>query len=909
MKKLISLGLSVSVVIVLMAAGSCKQEPRSMFPEKARKIAEEAYIYAYPMLENYRTMRTMAVNEGSPGFEAPFNEFKHYMRLLDHTFTQVVAPNNDTLYSISWLDLRSGPIVLSVPAVPKDRYYSFQMVDMYTHNFAYVGSRATGYGAGHYLIAGPGWKGRTPSGIAKVLRSEGNFVFNLGRTEVRDAADVKNAIAIQKRYRLTPLNSFLGLNPKESVPMTFPPYDQKKAESIEFISYLNFLLGQVAPHPDEKLLWERFARIGIGPNRPFDTATLDPALREAMEEGIANAVKKIKAETLKMGEMKNGWQMTYGIFGSREDMQGKYLTRAAAAMGALYGNTLAEAFYPFGLADAEGDPLDGSQQNYILHFAKDRLPPVNAFWSVTMYKLPERLFSANDINRYSIGDRTEGLKYGDDGSLTVYIQHRSPGKDKESNWLPAPDGPFTLYARLYWPKKEAIDGTWVPPAVAKTEASSTALQVSPREALAYTIGVQAYIYAFPLVELYRTFYEQTLDPKRGYEKTVNQFNHVRGLVKAGDDWVVTPNNDTLYSRAWVDVTREPVVLVIPEIRDRAWWFPIGDFYHRFNANLSWDTVGPAGGNFALVPPGWQGVLPEDVRRVDLGTPMAWFVGRLAVSGPDDVPKATALQDKCALVPLSLWGKKFADAAPGGHSAYPVYRIEDPLDWFAIMNEMLRRNPPPARDEAMFGLFKEIGFHPSQKFDPRNVDDDTRRGLERAIETARAIIEERTRAVGRMINGWSEAFGPADAGTDFVYRAAYAWIGLLYNQAEVSTYHVGFLDAEGKPFDPKARYVLHFDVPPPVEAFWSVTMYDAESKLFVANAINRYSIGDRTPGIKYGENGSLAIYIQHQEPTDPIQKANWLPAPDRPFYVILREYSPRADILTRTWEPPAIRKIK
>lgn len=173
-----------------------------------------------------------------------------------------------------------------------------------------------------------------------------------------------------------------------------------------------------------------------------------------------------------------------------------------------------------------------------------------------------------------------------------------------------------------------------------------------QEELAYTIGVQAYVYGYPTMDLYRTFYEGTLDPMRGHDRTLNEFNFSRQLVTADDDWVVTPNNDTLYNRAFLDLREEPIILQIPEMGKRPYWFPIGDMYHNLNASLSWDSVGPQGGAFALVPPSWQGVLPEGVRRVDVRTPMIWFIGRYYVAGPDDVPAVTALQDKTRLIPLS-----------------------------------------------------------------------------------------------------------------------------------------------------------------------------------------------------------------------------------------------------------------
>jgi hypothetical protein len=343
------------------------------------------------------------------------------------------------------------------------------MIDMYTHNFAYVGTRATGTGAGSYLIAGPGWAGAVPPGISAVLQSEGNFVYALGRTAVAGPDDVENVLAIQAQYQLQPLSAFLGQPPPPDAAIAFPAFDQAAADSIGFIGYFNFLLGQLAVHPSEQALIASFAPIGIGPYAPFDPDAYDAATRGGIEEGIASARQQIAAHLPELGEMKNGWLLLKRIFGSRAEMQGQYLTRAAAAQAGLFGNSLDEAYYPSTQATAEGRPLDGAQHDYTLTFTAETLPPVNAFWSITMYKLPQQLMVANPLDRYSIGDRTPGLVYGENGSLTLCIQAAAPiDPDQQANWLPAPDGPFALTMRMYVPRPEALDPLYAPPALEVT---------------------------------------------------------------------------------------------------------------------------------------------------------------------------------------------------------------------------------------------------------------------------------------------------------------------------------------------------------------------------------------------------------------------------------------------------------
>jgi hypothetical protein len=258
-----------------------------------------------------------------------------------------------------------------------------------------------------------------------------------------------------------------GVAPPAAAEISLPPYDPERARSAGFVTYVNALLPYLDPHLSESELWRRFAAIGIGSDGPFDKESLDPDLREAMDAGVAAALERIGNEATRLGRLENGWTLIEGAFGTREAMQGKYLTRSAAAFFGLWGNTLEEAYYPNANLDADGDQLDGSQYDYTLRFEADELPPAQAFWSLSMYKLPEQLFIHNPIDRYTIGDRTAGLQYGEDGSLTVYIQTESPGVDRESNWLPAFEGPFSFTMRIYWPEPDALDPLYVPPAIEK----------------------------------------------------------------------------------------------------------------------------------------------------------------------------------------------------------------------------------------------------------------------------------------------------------------------------------------------------------------------------------------------------------------------------------------------------------
>jgi hypothetical protein len=475
------MNLQVSIVAVALLAfliGCAKDksmpssetaEDASVTPEEARSIAEEAYVYAFPMMENYRTMYVQAIDRTAPGYGAPFNEFKHKTRLLGPEFQDIVRPNNDTMYSFAWLDLRAQPIVITVPKI-EDRYYSVQLVDLFTHNFAYVGTRATGTKAGSYVIAGPQWQGSKPGGAKEVFRSETNFVYCIIRTEVDGSDGVASVVALQKQYRLTPMNAFLGrVHVPVATGITFPAYDPDKAKSAQFMELFNFILGQVVIVPEEQELFDRFAEIGIRPGALSASLGLTPELRYAIDEGVDRGMVAIgqairnpnKLEGVEV-RANSGWQGTDGLFGPGPQMRSKYLARALGATIGLYGNDIEEAYYPIGSTDASGNAFDGSKHDYVMRFEKYELPRVDAFWSMTMYSLPSQLMVENSLDRYSIGDRSE-LRYGKDGSLTIYIQHDSPGKRKASNWLPAPDGPFSLQFRMYLPKPEALDPLYLPP--------------------------------------------------------------------------------------------------------------------------------------------------------------------------------------------------------------------------------------------------------------------------------------------------------------------------------------------------------------------------------------------------------------------------------------------------------------
>ena len=425
-------------------------------------IAIDAYIYAYPMLEYYKSMYFQNLDPDSRQFIAFINEPAYITELADPQTKSQVRYNNDNLYTLTRYDLRSEPMVWSVPDMG-NRYFVIQFVDMFSHNFDYIGTRSTGNESGDYMLVGPDWHGDIPGGIKKVIKSETNFPYTVQRTSVLPD-EVEKVAKLIKTFKLLPLHQFVGTSAPEPAPVIeFPAYDQKKAESIDFIEYFNFLLEQVNLPASENKLFDKYSNIAIGAGNTYNPASFNQAQKIVINAGVAEAINVIKAKTRELLTTKNGWQ----VFSNREKMQGDYLTRAAAARFGLYGNDDQEVYYPATTVDADGLTLNASQTDYILHFTKEMLPPVDGFWSLSVYNMPEHTLVANPINRYTINSRAGDIQYEEDGSLTLYIQNSSPGKAKQANWLPAPKGNFILQFRAYLLTPEALklESLWMPPMV------------------------------------------------------------------------------------------------------------------------------------------------------------------------------------------------------------------------------------------------------------------------------------------------------------------------------------------------------------------------------------------------------------------------------------------------------------
>jgi hypothetical protein len=461
-RKMSVMGLAL---LSLVSASISVQAAQNLSTAEARSLSKQAYLYGFPMVDNYRILYSYAVDKSDPEYKGPMNQVHSTANVYTPADKAVQTPNSDTPYSTAILDLRAEPVVVTLPAIEKSRYYSVQMIDLYTFNFDYLGTRATGNGGGDFLVAGPNWKGEIPKGIKKVSRADTELVLLLYRTQLFNSADLENVKKIQAGYKATTLSNYL----KQPAPPAAPPIDFLKPlspaderKSLEFFNVLNFVLTLCPTVPSEVELRKNFAKIGIEPGNKLQVAKLSPVIEAAMKQGMVDGQKEIES-TIDSATSSADW------FGTREFMKNNYLLRAAAAQGGIYGNSKDEAFYIIYKFDSDKALLSGANR-YTLRFEPGKLPPAKAFWSVTMYDMPAQLLVENPINRYLINSpMLPSLKKDADGGLTIYIQNESPGPEKESNWLPAPKGEFFAVLRDYLPKPEVLDGSWKAPPIQKVK--------------------------------------------------------------------------------------------------------------------------------------------------------------------------------------------------------------------------------------------------------------------------------------------------------------------------------------------------------------------------------------------------------------------------------------------------------
>lgn len=436
--------LMLIFLLILCRAGAAQKD--------VVELAKDAYIFGYPLVMMGVTQEVWLTHHS-------LNQLDHLREFPDYTFREVTRPNADTLYILSWMDLGNEPLILSVPE--SSRYYLMQFMDAWTNTFAVPGTRTTGNKAGNFAIIGPRWKGALPSGVTS-FRSPTNMVWLLGRIQTNTASDYTTVRTLQDEFRLTPLSVWGKLanlsSPvrKSDSARRIPVAEMENMDAAKFFTCMHQRLQHNSPAPADAQLVRRLETVGIGLGKKFDFTRLPSETREAFEKGVADAKRTISGPVA--ARTVNGWRIAYdlGNYGVN------YLLRAQVARVGVGANLPEDALYPRAIADAEGRPLEG-RRRYVVHFDKSQLPPVHAFWSLTMYD-SRGFFCENAIGRYALGDRDK-LRYNADGSLDLYIQHQRPGAGDASNWLPAPSEAFSMSLRLYWPRQQALDGTWTPPPI------------------------------------------------------------------------------------------------------------------------------------------------------------------------------------------------------------------------------------------------------------------------------------------------------------------------------------------------------------------------------------------------------------------------------------------------------------
>ena len=897
----------------------------------AGAVANEAFIYGVPIVAGYKTLHKQAVDRVGPDFKAPFNAMGHSSRVATPQDQQFITPNSDTPYSYIWMDLRAEPVVITMPKIDKGRYYCAQLIDLYTHNFGYLGTRNHGNGGGDFLIAGPDWKGEMPKGITAIIRSETQIAYALIRTQLFNPADLENVRAIQARYQVRPLSRYLGTETPQAPSITWPKPEAGMTKTSALFPYLNFLLQFCPTHPSEEEKFARFATLGIGAGLPFDPAKLPADTAKAVGEGIADAWndEEEMRRRLNAGEISK-----IDLFGDRTFMEGNYLRRFLAANLGIYGHSKEEAVYPNYGNDSDGQPLDSSSNRYTLRFEKGALPPAHAFWSLTMYDGNTRTLVENRLNRYLINSpMAESFQQGQDGSVTIYLQKDSPGAALESNWLPATVGPFYAVLRIYLPKAEVLDGRWQQPPMHRVD--SPVLETIdtrigrlefehgyPSQATVKTLfdqmdfqrATQAYLWSLPLMGFARwqQQHEQVFGAKDTDLVLYNSYRDKLGLL--------TANATTPYILGFPNLGRTgPLVVEIPAGPTA------GGISSLWQLGIDGGEFGEAGPDRAMgdtklvLGPGQEDPRAEGYRVVRSPTASV-FIGFRVLSPDPQVAKA--LLDKFRIYPysqrtvppatqfVSPSGKPWSGTQPRG------------MAYWQLLAATINQESVRERDRFFMAMLKPLGIEKGKPFKP------DARQTELLIEAA-LVGEAMARANAyqkRFANAaiwpdrrWEISLGfepgaepefsaPLDEYASWFYEAVTAAPAMATKVPGVGqTYLEATKDRDGNWLDGGKTYRLRVDAHVPAKQFWSVTAYDNESRCFIDN---QEEIADRSSRLDLIRNadGSTDIFFGPTAPTG--MEKNWVPTlPGKGWFTYFRLYAPTEPYFVRSWKLADIERVE
>jgi hypothetical protein len=924
--------IPVLVLFATLVATPFAASAKTPAPQEARAIARDAFIYGYPLVEGYKTLYKQAVDDKDPNYKAPFNAIGHSRTPATPEDKAIITPNSDTPYSYAWLDLRAEPVVISMPPVEKNRYYSAQLIDLQTFNFAYLGTRSFGNDGGDFLITGPGWKGTKPEGIKAVIPCETSLMYVLFRTQLFGPADLPAVHRIQDSYRVRPLSGWQGTTPPPAAPtVSWPALDPKMTEDATLFSYLNFLLQFCPPHPSEKTLAARFDQLGIAPGKPFDPASLDPAVSKAIREGIAEvweidfaaAMKRVNAGDLGSGD----------LFGTREFLKNNSLYRFVGAKLGIYGNSREEANYQPYFTDAEGKPMDTSKNSYQLHFAKGQLPPVNAFWSLTIYDGKNQLLVPNSLNRYLLNStHLDSFKYDADGGLTLYISHQPPAKELENNWIPAPNGPVFGMLRLYLPQDAVFNGSWkspkmVPSTIVQTSSVTPSVETRIGK-LEFDLGLptlptveklfdeidfqracQAYLWALPIVNIgeWQRAHEKDFNAKDGDIVIYNNYQDKLGIL--------TPNLTTPYIVGFANLARTgPLAIDYPAGLSAG---GVLDFWQRPLCDMG--QTGPdkgAGAKYLIVGPGQDA---GDTQGYSVYPSPTFNVGIAYRVLETDPAKAEALMKAVRIYPYSQRANP-----PQNQFLTPEGKpwSQTPPDGFAYwerLAELLNQEAVAERDSFIMAMLKPLGIEKGKPFQP---DDRQKKILTEAafigaqMAKANSFDKRFPGSLYRDDARWEILFAPGfspdqkgENAAQLDERAAYTWeavwttAGMVTHTPGVGQAYLGVhRDRSGNAIDGAKHYRLRVPANPPAQQFWSVTIYDLETRRPVENSTRIVDRSSRQPDLVKNPDGSVDLFFG-PEPKQGAEPNSLITVPGRAWFPLLRLYGPTQPYFDRAWPLP------
>ena len=881
---------------------------------------EDAYVYSYPLVLVDATMKKLTNTEQATNTQAPVNQLIYNNVQFTSDIKIVVSPNVDNIYSSAFLDLNNTAMVFVKPET--DRYCSVQVMDAYTNTVDVVGSGSTADNPQEKvtcLITGRDYQGDIPDGM-KHISIPTDMAWIIIRTVINSSEDLPNVEAIEKQMLLIPLedylnnNTYVPENGNYSDEYNYDPVDYVfNMSPEEFFNTANLLMVTNPPSMADTAIMKEIQSINVGPGLTFDENILGTDGSEQWNTMLKNLEPALTKQTSKYMGSLGDWEYYGDPIG---DWGTAYAYRGLIAIKGLGANPTYVALYPEANTDSEDQQLSGANQ-YRLHIDKGMLPPViqDGFWSFTVYG-SDNFLIPNEINRYCINDRSN-VTYNSDGTLDILLQEKKPDDNMLNNWLPVGTGDFRINLRIYGPDLEKIDSYWTAPEIHKEQvreigSNDNAIQI-------WDTVHNAYIYSYPLVLMDATMAEHTNTVEPTNEQApVNQFQHDDQLKDA--DWknVVSPNVDTLYSQAYLDLNTNALVFVKPET-DRFCSAQVMDAYSN-----TVDVLGSGGEaensqdeEICLITGrNYQGVIPEGMKQISIPTNIAWIIVRIVCNGPDDLTNIEAIQKELILVPVENYLSDQTYIPPkGSYNKENNFRPGDhvasmsPAEYFSIANRLMVTNPPAPEDASMVAEMQSINVGPGLTFDETILGENASAQWSQMLDSMNPVLSQYYLSFTEKMGNWVYYPYPiAEWGTDYPYRAIIAEVAFGANPTYVAIYPETAYDTENQKVSGKNKYMLHFDegMLPPVkkDGFWSITAYGSDSFL-IPNSINRYCINDRS-NVTYNSDGTLDILLQAEAP-DAANQNNWLPVGTDDFHLIMRIYLPDMDNITNNWKVPEIVK--